>query len=276
MANTSAAIKASIAKQITCTDCGETFTRTGYRQKRCSTCHYEHQRQRDRHRGPHRSKRGSIRITCTACGHTNRRTPRVQHQVMRSWVAGRCDHCGQPIPIACVAANPAPSTTPVTIRPTIRCAWCNTILRKRLGHGRMYCSEQCLRITLGYKPTVTPIEHHDCIGCGAAFISRRNIDTRYCSPRCAKRTLKSRRRSHIADGDTIGVAQLGRRDNWRCHLCGGHVPNRPYQARDNDPTIDHLVPVSAGGAHVWSNVALAHNKCNWERGATAPAQLRII
>lgn len=59
------------------------------------------------------------------------------------------------------------------------------------------------------------------------------------------------------------------RDGWRCHICGGIV-------RD-DPSIDHLVPISKGGSDAPINVRLAHLSCNISRGAgRIPAQLLLI
>jgi 5-methylcytosine-specific restriction endonuclease McrA len=72
------------------------------------------------------------------------------------------------------------------------------------------------------------------------------------------------------------MREIAERDGWRCHLCGRRVPDRPYRASPNDPTLDHLVPVSAGGDHTRANVALAHNRCNYERRADGPAQMRLF
>jgi len=63
------------------------------------------------------------------------------------------------------------------------------------------------------------------------------------------------------------LREVAVRDNWICHLCGGVVPNRESRCRPLDPTIDHLIPLSAGGQHVPENVALAHFICNSRRGA---------
>jgi 5-methylcytosine-specific restriction endonuclease McrA len=41
------------------------------------------------------------------------------------------------------------------------------------------------------------------------------------------------------------------------------------------PTIDHLIPVSKGGADVPENVALAHRSCNCARGNRGAVQLRL-
>lgn len=73
------------------------------------------------------------------------------------------------------------------------------------------------------------------------------------------------RRTTYRDGDRISIRELGDRDGWVCHLCGEPVRKRGGQD-GLAPTIDHLEPVSVGGPHVWSNVALAHKACNVRRG----------
>jgi 5-methylcytosine-specific restriction endonuclease McrA len=54
------------------------------------------------------------------------------------------------------------------------------------------------------------------------------------------------------------------RDNGRCGICKQRV----------DPmskwNVDHIIPVSKGGAHSYDNVQLAHGKCNRRKGASLP------
>lgn len=37
------------------------------------------------------------------------------------------------------------------------------------------------------------------------------------------------------------------------------------------PSIDHIVPMSKGGGHVWENVQVAHIICNTEKGDSCEA-----
>jgi 5-methylcytosine-specific restriction endonuclease McrA len=51
-----------------------------------------------------------------------------------------------------------------------------------------------------------------------------------------------------------------KRDGGICHICG----------KDVDPSrfhVDHIVPLSRGGRHTYANVALAHPRCNYRKGA---------
>jgi len=50
------------------------------------------------------------------------------------------------------------------------------------------------------------------------------------------------------------------RDEGRCHICGGPVPQDAFH-------IDHIVPLSRGGADTPTNVAVAHSTCNHRKAA---------
>ena len=45
------------------------------------------------------------------------------------------------------------------------------------------------------------------------------------------------------------------RDNWRCAYCG-------REGGPRDLTMDHVKPLSRGGAHRWDNVVSACRRCN--------------
>jgi 5-methylcytosine-specific restriction endonuclease McrA len=67
----------------------------------------------------------------------------------------------------------------------------------------------------------------------------------------------------------VDVAEVYRRDRNICHVCGKFVPK-------GERSLDHLVPLSRGGVHSMSNVALAHGRCNSKRFNTGPAQLLLF
>lgn len=114
---------------------------------------------------------------------------------------------------------------------------------------------------------------HRCPECGETFTSRRYSDTRvYCTPLCSARAHKRNRRHRLraaGPSERFTLREIAERDGWICHLCRLKVSK-------NDASIDHLVPVSKGGAHTRANVALAHRVCNSARGATGLAQLRLV
>lgn len=55
------------------------------------------------------------------------------------------------------------------------------------------------------------------------------------------------------------------RDNYTCQYCG----DQPGKA---ELTIDHVLPRSRGGAHMWENVVTACSPCNRRKGGRTPAE----
>ena len=53
---------------------------------------------------------------------------------------------------------------------------------------------------------------------------------------------------------------VAERDGWRCAICRRRVTRETW-------SLDHVVPLSKGGAHTYANVVLAHKRCNSLRGA---------
>ena len=86
-----------------------------------------------------------------------------------------------------------------------------------------------------------------------------------------RRTQFRRELVHAGDSDVIELGQLGERDAWVCGICTGPV-DRDLEYPDRMcATVDHVVPISKGGRHVWANVQLAHLDCNMAKGATTAA-----
>ncbi len=51
------------------------------------------------------------------------------------------------------------------------------------------------------------------------------------------------------------------RDEWTCQYCGGPAEN-----------LDHVVPRSRGGQHVWENVVASCRRCNARKENRLPAE----
>lgn len=60
----------------------------------------------------------------------------------------------------------------------------------------------------------------------------------------------------------ITLPKLIKRDGLTCAICGLPCFYGGDYLADLYPTIDHIVPISKGGGHIWSNVQLAHRLCN--------------
>lgn len=128
------------------------------------------------------------------------------------------------------------------------------------------------------RQTMERLANHVCKNCGKAFcIEATGYNSeKYCSEKCMKRwamRVKNDRRikrmnSREHDND-ITLEKLYGRDKGICYLCGGLCDwtdiDPDGNAQDNYPSIDHVIPISKGGKHKWSNIKLAHRGCNWRK-----------
>lgn len=112
-----------------------------------------------------------------------------------------------------------------------------------------------------------------CVECGLPFETMKS-NVVCCSPDCQKRRtsrIHSLRRQKSKT--SIPLKALYIRDGGTCYICGrqcsfddhttvnGHfVVGRSY------PTVEHIIPLCAGGADSWDNVKLACHACNSAKG----------
>ena len=126
-----------------------------------------------------------------------------------------------------------------------------------------------------------------CRGCGETFeYVRYNLEREYCSRKCSKtatqernpvaykrmrRVARQKRRARkYGNGpvDAIDPMVVYERDGWRCGICGKKVSRHSSCPYPLSPSLDHIVPLAAGGTHTWGNVQCAHFMCNSRKGAT--------
>ena len=151
-----------------------------------------------------------------------------------------------------------------------------------------YCSLKCSGAVLSKaRRALRPV--HICKRCGKQFTRvGHSIDSKiYCSRKCAgigkmgSAKVKSDRRvgSHYRRAKYFGVpyetvipVEVFKRDNWQCQICGKFTPEKNRGTRyPNAPELDHRVPMSIGGGHLYSNVQCACRRCNMaksNRGCT--------
>lgn len=119
--------------------------------------------------------------------------------------------------------------------------------------------------------------------CGNQFTRcKQQTALKVCSAECRKVTeaAKNRRKNSKRKGARIGqrytLADVVARDGNRCHLCGKVVNLRLSGTDRLGPTVDHLVPIAAGGKDELANVRLAHRSCNCGRGVGGDVQLLLF
>jgi 5-methylcytosine-specific restriction endonuclease McrA len=95
-------------------------------------------------------------------------------------------------------------------------------------------------------------------------------------------TVRKRTLSNIQIVDrNITLQEVYRKNNGICYLCGEKCDFEDIQIKNgrkicggNYPSIDHVIPLGAGGAHSWENVRLAHMRCNSIKGTLERADRR--
>ena len=91
---------------------------------------------------------------------------------------------------------------------------------------------------------------------------------RFCSKSCKKdagRIHSGNRRRLLQErsfGAVITLRKLFIKDGKRCKSCGTICVKPEGYNQPNEANIDHIMPLSKGGLHTWSNVQLLCRTCN--------------
>jgi len=205
----------------------------------CEWCGRDWVRKRDRRGSPY---------CCSDCGRA------AQGKKVRERAAQRAAQRAIPIPYA-------------------RCDKCGEWYVRR--HRGKYCLN-----CRGYrKVVVRPVS---CGRCGRLHEAR--VAKTYC-PDCKKqRSREFRERHHererarrrgITVVEKVSLRYLVERDGARCQLCGKRVKLNVLVPHPLAPTVDHIIPVAAGGVHSRRNCQLAHFRCNVRKNWRGDGQTRL-
>lgn len=171
------------------------------------------------------------------------------------------------------------------------CVACGVIHGGRGKHLKDWCSKRCLADIqkakrLSRKPPVR-VEHR-CVVCGSVYFSNRS-QSKLCSLPCTRKFYKrrlrlsfgdpSKYRSHVQRAKRAGVQYenvsrivVFKGDHWTCYICGKATPReliRDFRHPDA-PTLDHIIPLSKGGAHLYTNTRCACRDCNSRKSSDVP------
>lgn len=87
------------------------------------------------------------------------------------------------------------------------------------------------------------------------------------------------RRKRIRAGakrEPYTLAYIAERDRNRCGLCRKRVSMTKSVPHPKAPTIDHILPLAAGGDDTRANVQLACFECNWRKRDGGTQQLALV
>jgi 5-methylcytosine-specific restriction endonuclease McrA len=168
-------------------------------------------------------------------------------------------------------------------RQTQTCVVCGTgFSYERIGNGtgrlRTMCSETCRKTR-----SIRELVEVPCLACGVSFLPRRLSKRdypegqRHCSIACSnerfrlypdalsqRRAEEHRRRARIRGGKAerfTGVS-IFERDGWMCGICQQPVDPALKFPDHYSASLDHIRPLSKGGAHTAENCQCSHWICN--------------
>lgn len=190
------------------------------------------------------------------------------------------------------------------LRPQPRpCRQCGAVFTPKIDRG-LFCSRSCCYRALNLRNRDREnlrrrrksarrrdqITSRACDWCGRLFKPLRRSCARWCSGRCLSarwakihpdvaRAGKLKRRARLRGVAVEHISPLAifKRDRWICQLCHQPTPQRLIGTRSpRRPTIDHILPISKGGAHTHRNVQCACSDCNSRKSARIKGQFRLF
>jgi len=167
------------------------------------------------------------------------------------------------------------------------CAKCWALYRPKQRRPSLFCSRVCKdesRKAQNKADRIASKQNRDCAWCGGLVSSSMRSDAKFCSSACNSKAHASTRKASTRagltnrSGDLISLSYVGERDRWRCGICGGRVSKGLVHPDPRAPSLDHVVPLSLGGAPTDpTNLQLSHLRCNLRKGNTPTGeQLRLI
>lgn len=229
-----------------------------------------------------RTSRGDGTRTCSvSCGQKLRRRGAASSMVRKCEICSeqyRATHprqrtCGRACGVALRRASGRPwSSRPAQVRyPAskvchLTCKGCEALFVA--PRRRIWCRKACSD-AFWSRTRQLPVVVRSCAECAGGFSTARSSQ-RYCSIPCSRRTHRKdreRARKYGVAYEPVSRRRVFERDRWRCGICKGKVDSRLSYPHDKSASLDHIVPMSLGGDHLYVNVQLAHLKCNVDKGA---------
>lgn len=238
----------------TCAHCGTTLA--SKRRRYCSTACY----------GAGKTKHGNRRPRpCEVCGTEYKPSHSTQRTCGRACGAKANPHYDR------VRKPIEPRSSVVEWKP---CRICQRWMSRPL---LVLCSDDCRRedarryaaatFVSQAKPTTLP-----CLICGRDYTTRTATNGGTCK-RCQNRARKDDKRAERfgVQYERIDRLSVYWRDDWICQLCGDPVDRTAQAPHPLSASLDHIIPISRGGDHLYENVQCTHLGCNIAKGNRSPS-----
>lgn len=154
-----------------------------------------------------------------------------------------------------------------TVLVVTNCTRCGLELRSR--NGRRRCANTCTPpcVDCGGRA----VRGNRCPACRRARTKARRAELRRNERAQGKRASdkhRSRARRYGVAYQYVKPVDIYARDGWCCQLCNEPIDRDLPPNDDWAPSLDHIVAMASGGAHVPSNLQAAHRWCNSAKGTS--------
>jgi 5-methylcytosine-specific restriction endonuclease McrA len=108
----------------------------------------------------------------------------------------------------------------------------------------------------------------ECAFCGDMWIldplARSQLRRKYCSKTCTRQASRDQRRAKLAgvEVERIDRHAVFERDGYVCGICEEPVDRHLEYPHPMSASLDHVIPIIAGGSHTYGNVQCSHRDCN--------------
>lgn len=161
------------------------------------------------------------------------------------------------------------------------CAQCSQAFSVYVSDQQACCSIACKNAHNRGRTLTRRNEYQKaCDTCKCVFVTcQQRVKTCFpCKEKRNRRIAKGRRKARMRGVlyESVDPFVVFGRDGWRCQLCGCATPRRLRgRHMPASPELDHIVPISCGGAHTYANTQCACRQCNGDKGGKTLGQLRL-
>ena len=146
--------------------------------------------------------------------------------------------------------------------------YCGELLRGRTPGGTpkrlkpFYVAQCkiCLDLIFSLQPNRVLCENPECF----KISNRQHGLAQYAKNPERFKTAAHRRRAifNSVFVEDVKLSKVANRDKWICHLCNQPVEKGLKNRNPKMASLDHVIPISKGGEHSYSNTKLSHYECN--------------
>lgn len=191
-------------------------------------------------------------ILCTKCGHIRERKWFADAPQKRSGKSSHCAPCSRKY-------HDWDRDGPYRPTLTYQCRTCGRDCRGYASDQCQLCRNRSKRQSMtGILPITSP---RVCLRCGDEFVPIERNQQRYCSRDCARNPARPSTPKHLR-------LKVLRRDEWRCYLCDGAIPEWVDWPHQLSGTVDHVIPWKHGGKATLENLRAAHWACNRRKASS--------